>query len=160
MGQISKQDYPYSNVLDSNNNINVNVNAIEAKRYTDPENLVISPQNVTASWENFGGQIDVKGYNRLTAWIIITHNDSLKNRVQALAIDTYDGSDLYSFPIRSTDSSVVYVQPQYYEFSANVSQKMVIDWDVSSVQYVQLQIMCDSVGTTADTIIAKITKMF
>ena len=129
-------------------------------RYTDVEGLVTSAQNVSASWADFGAEIDVRTYTNLIVWLTITHNNSVDNRIKALVKHTYAGTDEYELPIKTVNASAINVLTGYYEFDSDVTQKVAVSFDVKNVPYVQLQIQCGTVGATADTFVAYITKMY
>ena len=129
-------------------------------RYTAVQSHVSSPQNVTASWADFGAEIDCRGYKKLIVWITLTHTNSTDNRIKALGKHTSAGADEYELPLLTVGATVVTVQQDYYELDDDVTQKTVLEWDVTSIPYVQLQIQCSVVGATADTWVASITKMY
>lgn len=121
---------------------------------------VSTGQAVSSGWADFGDEIDVQGYKSLLVWTSLTHYASSNCRVKALAKHATSGADEYELPIKTVSTSDVKVNSLYYELDSDATQKMLLDFDITAVPYVQLQIQAGTVGTTGDVIAASITKMY
>ena len=122
--------------------------------------VVSTGQTVSSGWADFGGEIDVQGYKSMVVWTSLTHYASSNCRVKALAKHATSGADEYELPIKTVSTSDVKVNSLYYELDSDATQKMLLDFDITAVPYVQLQVQAGTVGTTGDVIAASITKMY
>ncbi len=127
-----------------------------------PAALVASgtPQNVTTGWVDFGAEITTNGAHTLALWAVVTHTNSVNNRVRILGKHTATTGAEFLIPIKTISSTDVKVNGHYYELDSDATQNVVLDWDISAVPYVQVQIQCETVGSTADTISGDYTLMF
>ncbi len=107
-------------------------------RYTDPE-VLVTAQDLTDAYADYGSEIDMRGYNRLGVYIITDVNDSQNVKLQVLGKHTPEGTDEYTidgiaekdlWTTSGTDSKI------YYEF------------DIKTIPYIQLQAKAGTVGTT------------
>ena len=131
-------------------------------RTTAPAVLVAvgSPQNVTTGWVDFGTEITTNGAHTLALWAVITHTNSVNDRVRILGKHTATTGAEFLIPIKTISSTDVKVNGHYYELDSDATQNVVLDWDVSAVPYVQVQIQCETVGATADTVSGDYTLMY
>lgn len=106
-------------------------------------------QDVTTSWANVGGEIDVSLYDTLNAWVKITHTSSTDDRIRVIGRHTSSGDD-FVLPIKAVASTEVKVTDHYYEFDSDATQNMVLDFDVTAVPIALFQIQCSASGATAD----------
>lgn len=116
--------------------------------YTGPEPLV-SAQDLTASYADFGSEIDMRGYNRLGVYITTDVNDSENVDLKVLGKHESGGADEYEidgisvitlWTTGASDSKI------YYEF------------DVGTIPFIQLQAVAGTVGTTAGDLTIVIDK--
>lgn len=113
-----------------------------------------SAQNFTASWADYGPEISCDDHSKLAIWLHFVINDTANPRVRILLKHTGGGSDEYQPLIYTESASVVTVQPEYFEFGADVTQKAVIAFDLDVViPFVQVQIQAGTVGATPGHII-------
>jgi acylphosphatase len=131
-------------------------------RTTAPVTLVATgtPQNVTTGWVDFGAEITTNGAHTLDLWTVVTHTNSVNVRVRILGKHTASTGAEFLVPIKTVSSSDVKVNGHYYELDSDATQNILIDWEVSGIPYVQVQIQCETVGVTADTVSADYTLMF
>lgn len=119
-------------------------------QYSDIEPLVTA-QNLTASYVDFGAEIDMQGFNVLGIWIISDVNDSRDVNIKALVKHTSDSIDEFEIDGISTKQlwgSNGSDNKKYYEFN------------VGAVPIVQLQAMAGTVGTTPGDLTISITKRY
>jgi len=114
--------------------------------HTDAE-LLVSEQDLTSSYADFGSEIDMEGYNRLGLYIDLDVNDSTDIYFKILGLDEIGGTeyDLYDIDAKKlteTDGSY------YYEF------------DVDTVRYVQVQAYAGTVGATAGDLTVSFNKRY
>lgn len=117
---------------------------------SDVEPLV-SAQNLTASYADFGPEIDMRGFNVLGLWIITDVNDSRDVNIKALVKHTSDSIDEFEIDGVSTKQlwgSSGSDNKKYYEFN------------VGAVPIVQLQAMAGTVGATPGDLTILITKRY
>ncbi|MCK9592696.1 MAG: hypothetical protein M0Q91_11895 [Methanoregula sp.] len=119
-----------------------------------------SAQNVTTGWVDFGSEITTGGAELLALWLVVTHTDSANVRARILAKHTGTTGVEFTVPIKTVSSNVVKAQGHYYELDTDATQNIVLDWDISAVPVVQVQISCETVGSTADTVSADYTLKF
>lgn len=131
-------------------------------RTTAPAVLVAvgSPQNVTTGWVDFGTEITTNGAHTLVLWAVVTHTNSVNDRVRILGKHTATTGAEFLIPIKTISSTDVKVNGHYYELDSDATQNVVLDWDVSAVPIVQVQIQCETVGATADTVSGDYTLMY
>lgn len=118
-------------------------------RYTDSEDLISAAQNVTTSWADIGPEIDTRGYSTLVAYVTLDINAGSGVKIKALGKTAYAGASEYDIPTKTTTTSGTGVYPHFYEFSSDIDQLTVLDWDVKGVPFVQLQVMANVSGTAA-----------
>jgi hypothetical protein len=131
-------------------------------RITAPAILVAaaSAQNVTTSWVDLGNEITTGGANMLALWVVVTHTNSVNVRVRILGKHTSSTGEEFLIPIKTVATTDVKVNAHYYELDTDATQNILLDWDVTAVPYVQVQIQCETVGATADTVSSDYTLMY
>ena len=107
--------------------------------------LTSSPVTLTTSWADLGPQVDVRGsYNNVGVYLDIDINDAENARFRVLARHESSGTN-YNFPIIDPKTSTVGLNPEYFEFTTDADQAMVVGIDTQNVvNYIQVQIMCTS----------------
>lgn len=131
-------------------------------RITAPAILVAaaSAQNVTTSWVDLGNEITTGGANMLALWVVVTHTNSVNVRVRILGKHTASTGAEFLIPIKTVATTDVKVNAHYYELDTDATQNILLDWDVTAVPYVKVQIQCETVGATADTVSSDYTLMY
>lgn len=120
------------------------------QKYSGPETLLGTAQDVTAAWADAGAEIPMSGYTKLGVWINIDINDSENFRIRALAKHTSAGSDEYVVPIRTVYTDKVTLEDEYLEFNDDEDQLVLFEVDTNNlIPYIQLQIQAGVVGATA-----------
>jgi len=119
-------------------------------QYTDSETLVTA-QDLTAAYADFGAEIDVRGYNTLGVFVVSDVNDSENVTLKALAKTTSGGTD--EFELESNGSYELWTTgasdaKTYYEF------------EVDAIPFIQLQAIAGTVGGTAGDLTIYITKKY
>jgi hypothetical protein len=131
------------------------------KQYTLVATLVGTPQVFTASWADFGAEIDVKGYKKLIVWATLDINDTENARIRILSKHTSAGTEEYYLPIKSEAAGVTTITSSlYYEIGSDADQLVAFDFDVTGYAYIQLQILAGTAGASPGTLAASITKMY
>ncbi len=119
-------------------------------RYTDVETLV-SAQNLTDVYVDYGAEIDMRGYTHLGIFVAVDANDSQDVYLKALGKHTESGTEEFSidgvseillWSGTSTDFN------KYYEF------------DIGVIPYIQLQSYATVPGSTVGDLTIYITKSF
>lgn len=154
---IAYQNKGYNPTTDTNK---VSEDSPNWMRYTGPETLIASSQTITGSAADLGYEIDCQGYTRLLAYITLDINDAADVRIQALGKHTSAGAEEYKLPIKTVSSSDVKVLAHYYEIDSDADQLIILDWDVTGIAYVQLQVWAGTAGTTGAITAAYATKMY
>lgn len=130
-------------------------------RYAGPETILSASQAFTASWVDLesGYEIDCRGYNRLILYAVVDHTDGANYRFRALGKHTASDANEYVLPIKNVGTSDVQVEGHLYELNTDVDQSVILDWDVTGIPYVQLQIQVGTIGSgTAAVTSASVTK--
>lgn len=131
-------------------------------RTTSPTVLIGtgSAQNVTTGWVDHGAEVATNGAYIFDLWVAVVHTNSVNVRVRILGKHTATTGTEFQIPIKNISSDVVKVLGHYYELDSDATQNILLDWDVSGVPYVQVQIQCETVGAVADTVSSDYTLMF
>lgn len=115
-------------------------------RYIDEETLV-TEQDLTAAYADFGSEIDMQGFNRLGVAVTADVNDSTGILLQVLGLMessgteyTIDGAAVKTLP--AADGSI------YYEF------------DVGTLPFVKIQAMATVLGASAGDLTISINKVW
>lgn len=117
-------------------------------QYTDPETLVTA-QDLTASYADFGEEIDMRGYTHLRVGIVLDVNDSTDITLKLLGLDESGGSDEYEIEGGTTQAIAHTADAKYsYEF------------DVKGSPFIQLQAIAGTVGATAGDLTLTISKIW
>ena len=117
-------------------------------QYTDVETLVTA-QDLTDAYADFGSEIDMRGYNRLGVYIITDVNDSETVTLQVLGKHTSAGTDEYSIDGIS--------EKTLWTTSAS-DGKLYFEFDIGTIPFVQLQAKAGTVGSTAGDLTISIDK--
>ena len=139
----TKNMYRYSGsawVLDSKN--------------SDSEELVAvaSPQFITASWADLGGEIDCRGFNTIALWVALDINDSTDVQLRALPKLAASSATEYQPVIETISASKVEIQAEIVEFTNNADLNVVVSWDTGSVwELLQFQVQAAANGIHAST---------
>lgn len=111
----------------------------EYTRYTDAETLV-SAQDLTDAYADFGAEIDMRGYNRLGVYVVSDVNDSENVTLQVLGKHTSEGTDEY----------VIDGIPEETLWTTSASdEKLYYEFDIGTIPFIQLQAKAETVGSTA-----------
>jgi hypothetical protein len=120
----------------------------EWERYTDPE-VLVTAQDLTATEDDLGAVIDVRGYNRLGLFIVKDVNDSEDVDLSFYGLTESDGA--VEFDIDGLSSKELWTTGAsdgsiYYEI------------DVGTIPFIQLRAVAGTVGTTAGNLTVDINK--
>lgn len=112
---------------------------------------ISAAQAVTANWADLGDPINTLAFNNVGAWLKFTHAGGSANfRIRAVGMLTLDGSDEYSLPIQTVNSTVVNVNPEYYEFDSDTAgqhKDLLEVYTGGVVPFVKLQVQAGTAGT-------------
>lgn len=113
--------------------------------------LTSTAQNLTTSWVDLGGEIDVgtKKFNTIHLWLNIDINDS--NNVRFKILDKWEsaGSDEYERATISTTANKGLVEPTSYEFNVDEDKKYHFVFGLDNVTpYIQIQVQVGTAGAT------------
>ena len=122
--------------------------------------LLATPQVLTGSWANLGGEQDTSGKSSIGLFVVLDIQSSGDARVRALAKHT-SGGDNFVLPIKTVGSGSVAVEAEYIEFTNDADQKMLLSWDLDRIiPYIQFQVSVGSVGSTGGNLEAEIDDAF
>ena len=128
---------------------NYDINPLN-QQFTTPVEIVTA-QDLTASYADFGAEIDMRGYTKLGVYIIKDVNDSENVSLQLLAKHTSDGADEYErFGVAATELWT----------TSPSDGKVYVEFDVAGIPFVQLQAIAGTVGATAGDLTISIIKMY
>jgi len=119
-------------------------------RYTDPETLVTA-QDLTASYADYGSEIDMQGYTHLRVAIVADANNSEDVTLKLLGLDESGGSDEYEIEGGTT---------QALWAGAGSDTKISYTFDVKATPFIQLQAIAGTVGATAGDLTIVINKVW
>lgn len=117
-------------------------------QYTDAETLVTA-QDLTAAYADFGSEIDMRGYNRLGVYIVTDINDSEDVDLKVLGKHESGGTDEYEIDgisVKTLWTTGASDGKVYYEF------------DVGTIPFIQLQAIAGTLGVTAGDLTIVIDK--
>jgi hypothetical protein len=118
-------------------------------QYTDVETLVTA-QDLTDAYADFGAEIDMRGYDTLGVYIISDVNSSEDVDLKVLAKHTLAGTDEYEIDgisVKSLWTTGASDAKTYYEFETN------------GIPFIQLQAIAGTVGATAGDLTLEIIKL-
>lgn len=144
---INAQDKGYDSSTNSMMTSQLNPDYL---RYTDVETLATA-QALTASYADFGAEIDMKGFNTVGIWVIADVNDSQDADLKVLGKHTLDGAD--EFEIDGLSVKRIWSE-------AGTDSKIYYEFETGSIPYLQIQAIAGTVGTTAGTLTIAITKSY
>lgn len=135
---VNLQDKAFDADLDSQKNIIQNP---IWNRYTDKEALFSTAYELTASFADVGGEIDMRGYNQLTLWLTIDIGTSTNPQLRVLFKHTTAGAEEYrEIYLGSPSSNLTAVNLNDYEIDSDADQLFKINIPTSgTVAFVQLQ---------------------
>jgi hypothetical protein len=119
-------------------------------QYTDAETLV-SAQDLTASYADFGAEIDMRGFTHLSVYIITDVNDSENVTLKLLGKHTSAGTDEYELDGGTTQA--------LWTTGASDS-KLHYEFNVKGTPFIQLQAIAGTVGGTEGDLTISITKIW
>jgi len=115
---------------------------------TDSETLVTA-QDLTASYADFGAEIDVQDYKTLSVNIVADCNNSQDVTLKILVLDEIGGSDEYE--LETNGSRILWS-------GAGTDFKKSYQVDVDGLVAIQFQAIAGTVGATAGDLTLKINK--
>jgi len=119
-------------------------------RYTDSEELV-SAQDLTSSYVDFGSEIDLRGYSKLVVGVIKDVNDSQDVDMKILGKTVFGGTDEYdidSIPVERLWSG------------AGSDGKTMYVFDITGIPVVQVQAKAGVAGATPGNLTINIMKVY
>ncbi len=119
-------------------------------RYTDVETLV-SAQNLTSSYADYGAEIDMRGYTHLGIFVVVDANDSQDAYMKALGKHTESGTE--EFIIDGIGEIVLWE-------SSSLDFNKYWEFDTGVIPYIQLQAYATTVGVTPGDLTIYITKYY
>lgn len=124
---------------DSSTDANKTISLVNVwNRYTDPE-VLVTAQDLTDAYADFGAEIDMRGYNRLGVYIVTDVNDSETVNLQVLGKHTAAGTDEYT--IEGISEKALWT-------TGASDAKLYYEFDVGTIPFIQLQAKAGTVGTT------------
>jgi hypothetical protein len=117
-------------------------------QYTDSE-VLVTAQDLTDSYANFGAEIDMRGFTHLRVGIVLDVNDSENITLKLLGLDESGGSDEYEIEGGTTQA-----------IAHTADNKFSYEFDVKGSPFIQLQAIAGTVGATAGDLTINITKMY
>lgn len=116
-------------------------------RYTDPESVITSAYELTSSFADVGGEIDVRGYTHLTLWFTVDIGTSTNPQIRVLHKHTSAGSEEYrEIYLGSPSSNITAINLNDYEVNSDSDQLFKITLPVTGTHFVQVQAKDDANG--------------
>ncbi len=118
-------------------------------RYTSPT-VVVTAEDLTASYLKQGATIDMRGYNILQIFVEADVNDSLNVDMKLMAVHTLAGTqfDIKPLSVQSLWTTVVADFADVYEFHVN------------GLPYVDIMVIAGTAGATAGDLTINISKQY
>jgi len=117
-------------------------------RYTDPSEIA-SEQNLTGSYADFGGVINIRGYNRVGLFVVVDANDSEDVDLKVVGLMSATSTD--EFEIDGADVKRVWS-------GTGSDTKIYYEFDIGTVPYIKVQAKAGTVGSTAGDLTISINK--
>jgi hypothetical protein len=117
-------------------------------QYTDSE-VLVTAQDLTASYADFGAEIDMRGFTHLRVGIVLDVNDSEGITLKLLGLDESGGSDEYEIEGGTTQA-----------IAHTADNKFSYEFDVKGNPFIQLQAVAETVGSTAGDLTITISKIW
>ena len=112
---------------------------------------LVTEQDLTSTYSDFGAEIDMRGYNILGIWILSDVNNSLNVNLKALVKHTPSSTDLFEI-------DGVFTKQLWG--TSGTDNKKYYELNVGSVPIVQLQAMAETVGAIPGDLTILITKRY
>lgn len=112
--------------------------------------MIAAPQLFTDAWADLGGEISMFGLQACVFYLKLRINSDFDLRFRVLAKHTSGGTEEYMLPIKTPSLGVVAVEGQYFEFTNDVDQQIIIPVEtLGAIPYLQPQIQrgVDGAGT-------------
>jgi len=119
-------------------------------RYTSPE-VLVTEQDLTASYADFGAEIDVRGYTFIALFIVADVNDSEDVDLKILGKHESAGADEYE---------IDGVSVKTLWSGSGTDFKKVYEFNTGSIPYIQVQAIADTAGATAGDLTIIINKKY
>lgn len=137
---------------DNRAKIDASGNLYVKEEYSSATALISTPQTLTTSFADLGGEIDCKGYKTLWLWVKLTIQQSSGVQIKALAKHTASGTEEYNMPIETVSSTLISLNPQIFQLP-DASDLYVVEIKVSNAcPYIQWQVKMSTDGGTDGTI--------
>lgn len=115
--------------------------------------LIDTPQTLTGAWSDLGEPIDMVSFSRAGLFFTLDVNSSQNVRVRALGMRTSTDQTKFAFPLLNPQSTVVGLEPEYYELTTDADGSFVLEIGTNYlVPYIQFQVMAGTAGTPAGEI--------
>lgn len=126
------------------------------KQYTTMDSLYFAgTDTATATWQNLGAVIDMRGYTQLNIYTSIDINNTTDLQFRALGKRTLTKGS-YLFMVETISSTDIKVDPEYTEFNTDADQHAILRVEAQGVPFIQLQYK----GTMGATPNAKIDSTY
>lgn len=117
-------------------------------QYTDAE-VLVTAQDLTGSYADFGSEIDMRGYTHLRVGIVLDVNDSTNITLKLLGLNESGGSDEFEIEGGLTQA-----------IAHTADAKFSYEFDVKGSPFIQLQAIAGTVGATAGDLTLSVSKQF
>ena len=126
------------------------------------QKLITAPQDLTASWVDLGGEIDVRAIETLDLWLNVDINGSSDIRVRLLAKHTAAHADEFTWPFVTASTANVTIAPEYTELDSDLDQILLLSSTLFGVMdKAQIQVQAGTLGAPAGQVdAARITLVF
>lgn len=115
--------------------------------------LLTSPQAITVSWADVGGEIDTDGHNDIAFWIKITINNSNNVQFRALVKHTKDHADEYDLMTETYSGGKNTEDATIHELNTDADQKIMFHIPLKEdTPVTQLQVRFLTAGATSATL--------
>ena len=111
----------------------------------------IDAQVLTAAYADFGGEINCLNYDKLKLYLTIDANDSENISIKALAKLEEGATEEYDLPSVSSGA----VDKLAYEINYDTDGYQCLDFDLTGVKRIQLQIIAGTLGDTPGQVSAE-----
>ena len=134
-------------------NVAIRTVSTNSSSQTSPVLISTSVEASTASWVDWGSEIDTRGYHDMSVYAPVTISSSTNLQFRALAKTVSAGTNEYVMPLTTTLSSAVTVEESYYELNNDADQNIMLPFKLNgTIPYIQLQVKSGAATGTLATV--------
>ena len=112
-------------------------------------NIIDSPQTITDSWADVGGEIETLNYSFFGAYLVLDINDSEDVEFRFRGLEISGGTEYY-IPLKVIKNDRVDIKDFPFRIHSDVDQNLILETQLDNIiPLLKLQVRALTVGATA-----------